>query len=165
MNEKDKEAFVKWYSKEASEILWEDFNGDEIVIKSWKYACDYKQKEIDELEKDKDYLCKKMENMRDIYKEFLKNEVKQTSHGISVTKYNKELVRREFEKLQAENAKLRECVEFYANRRSWKSNGMPSGGGNKIAIQIIKEDHETPALSTYGGKRARQVLKELDGKL
>ena len=48
--------------------------------------------------------------MNDKDKEALKNEVKQTSHGISVTKYNKELVRREFEQLQAENAKLRKLI-------------------------------------------------------
>lgn len=49
MNDKDKEAFLKWYSKETASVLWEDFNGDEIFVKAWQSACEFKQKEIDEL--------------------------------------------------------------------------------------------------------------------
>ena len=45
MNNKDKEAFVKWYSEETANVLWEDFNGDEIVIKAWQSACEYKKLE------------------------------------------------------------------------------------------------------------------------
>lgn len=65
MNDKDKEAFEKWYSKETSDVLWEDFNGDEIVIKSWQSACEYKQKEIDEL-------IKQLKHEHDLYKKHLK---------------------------------------------------------------------------------------------
>ena len=85
--------------------------------------------------------------MNDKDKEALKNEVKQTSHGISVTKYNKELVRREFEQLQAENAKLRECL---SNWLSWEQKQINTHGeycGEEIK-KLISD--------------ARKVLKELD---
>ena len=62
MNDKDKEAFEKWFS------TWNRAEFPGLCMETWQAACDYKQKEIDELEKEKDYLCKKMENMREIYK-------------------------------------------------------------------------------------------------
>jgi len=49
-----------------------------------------------------------------------------------------------YEKLQAENKKLRECVEFYANNFNYSINGK---------INILD-----------GGKQARQCLKELEGE-
>ena len=103
-------------------------------------------------------------------KEALKNEVKQTSHGISVTKYNKELVRREFEKLQDENAKLRECVEFYAGRFSWTESKHPTH--EYYAGAIIEDDSlveytekDGDVFRDYsGGKRARKALAAIKQK-
>lgn len=133
MNDKDKEAFEKWYSKETSDVLWEDSNGDEIVIKSWQAACEYKQKEIDEL--------------KNVTHWTVEQDGRVTRH-ISIA---------EIEKLQAENAKLRECVEFYADKKSW-DRGVCIGDGQ------FEHIGDGPNCNYFGGKRARQVLKELGGK-
>lgn len=76
MNEKDKEAYKLWCTEKfniAPELV-EEFKHTFIhklmhTEEAWQAACEYKQKEIDELEKEKDYLCRKMENMRNIYKQ------------------------------------------------------------------------------------------------
>ena len=49
MNDKDKEAFEEWFKN-----AWDmDFDGYDfrhtIQVKAWQSACEYKQKEIDEL--------------------------------------------------------------------------------------------------------------------
>lgn len=56
-------------------------------------------------------------------------------------------------KSQFENAKLRECVEFYADRKKWS----PVYEGIHKYKTLYKV-HRT------GSKRARQVLKELEDK-
>jgi hypothetical protein len=71
---------------------------------------------------------------------------------------------------QAENAILRECVEFYANRFSWIESEHPTH--EYYAGAIIKDDSlveykekDGDVFRDYsGGKRARQALKELDAK-
>lgn len=76
MNDQDKEEFEKWcteYFNIAPELV-EEFKHTfthklRHTGEAWQSACEYKQKVIDELEKEKDYLCKKMENMRNIYKQ------------------------------------------------------------------------------------------------
>jgi hypothetical protein len=81
MNDKDKEAFRLWAGEEEGESLLYDG----AAFHTWQAACEYKDKEI-------------------------MNEVRQTPSGVSVVKFNKELVRKEIEKLQAENKKLREAL-------------------------------------------------------
>lgn len=116
MKDKDKEAFDKWWHLTG----YPNARPSE----TWGAAVEYKQKEIDELEKEKEYLFKKMENTREIYKSS--------------------------EKLQAKNVKLRECVEFYADRKKWS----PVYEGIHKYKTLYKV-HRT------GSKRARQVLKEI----
>ena len=73
-------------------------------------------------------------------------------------------------KLQAENAKLRECVEFYAGRFSWTESEHPTH--EYYAGAIIEDDSlveytekDGDVFRDYsGGKRARQVLKKLEPK-
>ena len=62
-------------------------------------------------------------------------------------------------KLQAENAKLKECVEFYAGTDNW----LEEKDRNNL-YTIIKGDasDDYDDFLRFGGKRARQVLKELD---
>lgn len=62
------------------------------------------------------------------------------------------------EKLQAENAKLKECVKFYADEANqiapiYKHDGRNRPGADFTAPYRMDE-----------GKRARQVLKELEEK-
>lgn len=62
-------------------------------------------------------------------------------------------------KLQAENAKLRECVEFYADRSRTNSIFNPDYHDEEDC------DFHEDTQFTHFGKYARQVLKELDEKL
>lgn len=82
MNDKDKEAFNQWF-----ELLGETHLERVVKLnrgassKAWQDACEYKQKEIDEL-------LKQLKHEHDLYKKHLKV-------------------------YEAENAKLRKCVEFF----------------------------------------------------
>lgn len=78
-------------------------------------------------------------------------------------------LRVEIGKLQAENAKLRECVEFYADTGNWYAVDCdPLYGSPSIVEGIIDfsdiEDSSHGTEIRYGGKRARQALKELEEK-
>jgi hypothetical protein len=69
----------------------------------------------------------------------------------------------EFEKLQAENKKLREALEFYADQSSWM--------GYHRDVDTIRPCDCEPAKARedefdilLGGKRAREALKEVGEK-
>ena len=75
---------------------------------------------------------------------------------------------REINKLKAENEKLKECVEFYANTLSWEH--IPCETKWNWFRPIIKPDLDCSQVSndewcSYGGKLARQTLKELGEKI
>lgn len=123
MNEKDKEAFEKWWRENMPNPDWLSSDHSTDVCKAWEAACEFKQREIDELEE---------------------TALKQNQENDLLWSSNK--------KLQAENAKLKECVKFYAD---YRNHGFP--GDAEIS------DYEKDKLSFFKqGKRARQVLKELD---
>lgn len=74
------------------------------------------------------------------------------------------------DELQAENAKLRECVEFYADRFSWTESEHPtheyyagSIRNDDSLVEYTEADGDV-FKDFCGGKRARKVLKELEGK-
>ena len=69
-------------------------------------------------------------------------------------------LRIEIEKLQAENAKLRECVEFYANFMNYSN--LPEYGCGVFRTALFSDMEEKNDFTKYGGYRARQVLKELE---
>lgn len=46
MNDQDKEALKKWYTEEYAKIIWDEFNGDEIVEHTWLEACRYKERSL-----------------------------------------------------------------------------------------------------------------------
>lgn len=62
-------------------------------------------------------------------------------------------------KSKFENAKLRECVEFYADSLNYSAKIDYKG---MHYVSVIGEKFE---LGEDNGKRARQVLRELDEKL
>lgn len=71
---------------------------------------------------------------------------------------------------QAENAKLRECVEFYADRFSWTESEHPtheyyagSIRNDDSLVEYTEADGDV-FKDFCGGKRARQVLKELESE-
>jgi hypothetical protein len=140
MNDKDKQEFLKWI---VTKLIEEDQdyikkgeispyfkpsykNGKPDINEAWQAACEYKDKEI-------------------------MNEVRQTPSGVSVVKFNKELVRKEIEKLEAENKKLREALQWYADRKNCDNPDF-------VHIEIDEHGEEI----ADGGYRAREALKEVD---
>lgn len=137
MNDKDKEAFEKWIKTSWAEIDPKDYP-NLLSRDAWQAACEYKQKEIDELQKE-----------LVLIDSITVREVLNTNKN-----------------LRAENEKLRECVEFYANKLSWYDNTQINGSDQK-AIFKDSEDWLIKSIDKHiviGGKRARQVLKELEEK-
>lgn len=133
MNDKDKEAFEKWNEEYPEEYL-NDLGLHLLMKEAWLAACAHKQGEIDELKLEYDKLI-------DWASEY-----------------------------KAENAKLKECLEWYGNPENWiirkgdawnKSN--PKEHGDDEMIRHYKHpEKEWEGTVTVGGKRARQVLRELD---
>lgn len=98
MKNEDKEAFDKWHYENISNPP----TINDLISKAWSDACEYKQKDIDDL--------------------------------------------------LAENAKLRECVEFYAHGYATEIDDSSNAYFDNGHIRLSS------------GKRARQVLKELEDK-
>jgi hypothetical protein len=120
---KDQKAFTQkftfWIDHYPSDRL-NDWGLYELMKSAWQAACEYKEKETDEL-------LKQLKHEHDLYKKHLKV-------------------------YEAENAKLRECVEFYADEKHW---GIGFVGEMTCIDPVDYKDNR-------GGKRARQALKELD---
>lgn len=142
MNDKDKEAFERWlesYVPYTNAI-------EENTMYAWQSACEYKQKEIDELESN---LAMRLAKSYMAGKEL-----------------NKVIYLKEIESLKTENAKLRKCVEFYASPDNYflTTHQIP---WVKVSQRILTDkdlsDVESHILPV-GGKRARQCLKELEDK-
>lgn len=117
MNDKDKEAFEEWFLNYPS---WRaTMSRQESCQKAWQAACDYKQKEIDELEESlavrlaKSYIAGK--DLSKIIQKNLTNEI---------------------EKLQAENAKLKEDLFLIT---SCDPHEFKSVSTSEISLQVLKE--------------------------
>ena len=63
-------------------------------------------------------------------------------------------------KLQDENSKLRDCVEFYAKQSNWMGYHRDVDVIRSCDCEPTKADEDGFDI-ILGGKRARQVLKEL----
>jgi hypothetical protein len=73
----------------------------------------------------------------------------------------------EFEKLQAENKKLREALEWYANRNNWKFQSYNSDCKDVIDFNDLgcrSYTVEADFACSSGGRRAREALKEVGEK-
>lgn len=70
----------------------------------------------------------------------------------------------EIERLKAENEKLRKCVDWYADFNSYGTtkNVRPRIPWEKRLISASDVDDSLEGCFPCGGKRARQVLKELE---
>lgn len=77
---------------------------------------------------------------------------------------------KEIEKLQKENSRLKECVEFYANKYSWY---LHKDKLCEVRRSIEYDDTESFGVLTetgenflevLGGKRARECLAKLEEK-
>ena len=138
--DKDKESFEAWLDEQSIHNTWKRI----LCEGAWRAACEYKDKAL--------------------------------INGTRMKQMNEEI-----ERLKAENAKLRECVEFYADEKSWNKRSISTGysyspqymsiGINDDAyLHEVSKDGAGYSGDWYknsgyvGGKRARQVLKELEEK-
>ena len=65
-----------------------------------------------------------------------KNELDYAAKILTDVQADKFKLRKEIEKLQSENAKLRECVEFYAD---YKNDNPDNDWNNDYARQVLKD--------------------------
>lgn len=127
MNDKDKEAFEKWWQNMYdSYVEFRDWQGCDITFDKkedmqigWQAACEYKNKEYSDI--------------ADARMQTSLNNVK----------------------LEAENAKLRECVEFYAE--PWERVELDG------KLLVRKLESYDPFIEVH--HKAMQCLKELDEEL
>jgi len=80
-----------------------------------------------------------------------------------------ELVLKENKELKEKLEKCKEALEYYAAGDNWASHIMPNYGRilnsiNESDITTVKGLGVRGAKWSTGGKRARQVLKELEGE-
>ena len=124
MNDKDKEAFRLWAGEEEGESLLYDG----AAFHTWQAACEYKKDEIKELS-----------YFKAIYNSLIDGAARDTE---------------KINKLQDENKKLREALEFYANKDNWENYS------DEIYPCYIKIKNDCD-LNFYGGDKAREALKEV----
>lgn len=63
------------------------------------------------------------------------------------------------EKLEKENAKLREALELYSDVKTWRKQNQQN-----FTTASIDDVGRMPSGFLCGGERARQTLKEIDGE-
>lgn len=71
---------------------------------------------------------------------------------------------KDFEKLEKENAMMKEALEFYADKDTWQSVYVGYGDKSQIKGLDLEDLSSSDRPDEYGGKLARQTLKELEGK-
>ena len=153
MKDNDLDAFEKWLEIEFGEEV--DKSKAWLYEKSiFRFACEYKHKEIEDL-------YKHLKHEHDLYRKHLK------VYEDEILEY-KEAARSEAEevnRLQFENKKLREALEFYANYDNWKFEG-----NSACVIYMDGEPYPSHingrAIRGFeelrvSGKRAREALKEI----
>jgi hypothetical protein len=146
MDDKDKEAFEKWWD----EIRLRGQSTFGIVAITWQAACEYKQKEIDEL-------LKQLKHENDLYKKHLKVYEDENAKLIEQDQIISQEIKTYIhiaDRLKGENAKLRECVEFYA--QPWERGELDG--------ELLVRKSESYDLFTEVHYKAKQCLKELEDK-
>ena len=131
MKDKDKKAFTEYMAENLPYSYYQSYSCQDLV--TWQVACEYKQKEIDELQAEN-------ENLRE--RIFMKSIL--------------------VDSLKAENAKLRECVEFYADTNNWDAaDGVHDSIISGVITGADHYEPWGNTGIAVGGKLARQTLKEL----
>lgn len=147
MNDKDKKAFDEWRNSTSTRLDIHD---------AWQAACEYKDKEqyIEGSIHESDGIKREM-----TWKE--SSDMMEKMYQNSIARLDREYKR--IRELQTENKKLREALEFYANYDNWRKEF-----GNKLEYNAhrIKDDFTLDENFTpYGGKRAREALKQTKEEL
>lgn len=153
----DKEAFEKWFAQNPVN----KFEAEE----AWQAACEYKQKDIDEL---RDRLHHEVEMIDGAAKDHIAKlqaenerlkEVISYLPKVPTQPYEKKLSQR-IQKLEAENQKLKECVGFL-HLIDYQANIVEEAEDFfTMGDRVHSSYFENESLI----KRARQVLKELEDK-
>jgi hypothetical protein len=68
---------------------------------------------------------------------------------------------KELNKLQAENKKLREVLEFYADSENWQSVQVGYGSRSQIKNKDLQDTSSDDRPRLVGGFIAREALKEV----
>jgi hypothetical protein len=157
MNDKDKEAFECWQKEIIQELKFNNAIGDNkhkgSLEFAWQAACEYKHKEIEDL-------YKHLKHEHDLYRKHLK------VYEDEIQEY-KEAARSEaniVDELQAQNKKLREALEFYADRNNWKFQSYSSDCEEVIDFNDLgcrSYTDKADFACSSGGRRAREALKEI----
>jgi CHAD domain-containing protein len=146
MNDKDKEAFEKWLNTKAwigdhAKMAW--------CEEAWQAACEYKQKEysniMDAMTQTSQYNYKLQAKNKE-WKEAARSEAEEVN------------------RLQSENKKLREALEFYADRNNWKFQSYRSDCKDVIDFNDLgcrSYTDKADFACSSGGRRAREALKEI----
>ena len=140
MNDKDKEAFEKWWMEgfkgmSDMEVIKYVNVGKQTSLHGWQSACEYKQKEVDEL-------IKQLKHEHDLCKKHLKVYKDASAELIEQDQILGEEIKTYMviaEKLQVENAKLRECVEEISKMRQEVSFYVEPTYPAILCIEVLKE--------------------------
>jgi hypothetical protein len=136
MNDKDKESFEKWHYENIANPP----TLNELINKAWIDACEYKQKEIDEL--------------KNVIYWTVEQNGKVTRH-ISIA---------EIEKLQAENEKLKKSLNFTIKAAEYLFKPDEKLADGLFPTSYFTLSYEGDLELIEKTKLARQVLKELEEK-
>jgi hypothetical protein len=145
MTDKDKEAFDKW----ELDYFGQNDNCPHYMLhikNTWQAACEYKNKE--------QFIEGSIHESGGIKREMTwkeSSDMMENMYQNSIARLDREYKR--IRKLQAENKKLREALEFYAKTESWDADGVICGDTyapwGEQGIEV-------------GGKRAVEALKEVE---
>ena len=72
-------------------------------------------------------------------------------------------LRKENENLKGENEKLKEALEFYADKNNWVKDRHETP--TYMSVISPRDLEETKRKKIIGGKLARQVLKEVNDEM
>ena len=112
----------------------QDIDTESAVVKEATKIIKKQQQKIVKLEAELKELKKRIEEYREFYGEEIVSDIEE------------------------ENKKLRECVEFYADRQSWNGRLISFQDSEILSMQ------DSRYVKNKGGKRARQCLKEIKGE-
>ena len=141
MNDKDKEAFEKFMGENLPFSYYQYYSCPD--IDAWQAVCEYKQKEIDELNKTVEFFASEnthyFESLEKLQAENAKlKETISYLPKVATQPYEKEMAK-EIQKLQAENLKLKYALLEISQETRFVEGVECSTNGAMIAAEVLKE--------------------------